>query len=699
MQKRKLVPKKPAGPSKSPLARTGLTKPPSRKVSQAIVEVLPGPETVDAETDMTNPEIVEAQQQIESQSLPPITAQTETAKTPPPRIKSSNSAREVIEAVAVKAKTAVAEVQTMRDDPFLSEIVPAIFRVDNGLLDLDDEIRSRKRTLHLLNSKLPDFNEEVKMQIKIRDVRIENLLHDNTTLRTLVKEKSLACANNKLRITLKDAEAELAEAKAAKLSLEKRLQTEHENFAEQIQQQSDELEATNLLNETLNEEVEGLRALVQAKEQQMKDSRGDMIKLSEIIRDMTQVNTELNGKIESLNAEIHTLSQKYHEAAVRADHVEELEQQLAAAVNEAHTNGKRADRSERLAEGLKTTFRDLTALSHEIIGKLGELSNVMADIGTALLSEDASRAQRIKAVSMSLNELRAQLQGKTPNLESLEGRIIQFEELTSKIAELQCEVKAKDALVLKLTRDEADLKKMNSSMAEDHTKASQVWSEAAEQSKKRLTDFEQKLEHLLTQLSNLRDDLSKLKESSSRTKTELENKKAAIEDLRHKMGDSRVHTTDLERRLKAVFAEYTKAQESFKSKEEALKISESKAQRVILGFSVMQDEVFKRENEYLSRERLILQLESELEDSKSRFVTLQANVKQTIARELESANEMIQGKEREVSILKEMIRSSHMELKGKDNTILKYKVKYQQHTPPPSKGRKPVESASVTMSP
>jgi chromosome segregation ATPase len=615
-------------------------------------------ESVDAETDMDyKGKLVDSEMQFESTSQHNVSIQMESHPTDD------------------------AEMQTLKEDELLAESAPALFRAKTELLDLNDEIRSRQRTLELLNLRLPEITDEVKQQLKVRDVRIEVLYHDNVTLRTLVKEKNSALSNSRLRTALKAAEEELAESKKARLALERRLQAELERFSEKTQQFEEELEATNLLNEMLNEEVEGLRALAQAKEQQAREIRGDMMQLSEIINNMTQVNSELNSKIAGMNSEMTTLSQKYHEASVKASHVEEIEHQLEVAMNEASTNGKRADKYEKLAGALKGVYRDLEAVSREVGGKLGELANSIVEMGVALAGNDQSRFQKIKQIAVGINELKAHLESKVPEPGTSEGKVEHIEEITSKIAELECEVKAKDSLVAKLTQDEQDLKKRFDAMTEEHARAGKVWTDATEESKRRLNDFQQKLEQCLGQLSTVKDELSKLKENYARTKTELENKANSLEDTRHRLAEARELRSDLEKRLKSVFDEYSRAQELFKNKEEALKSAELKAQRILIGFGVMQEEIFKRENEYLSRERVIIQQQAEVDDAKARYSALQASVKRIVAKELETANAMLEEKDRECTILKEMIRSSHVEMKGKDSTILKYKVKYKEQAP------------------
>jgi DNA repair exonuclease SbcCD ATPase subunit len=571
--------------------------------------------------------------------------------------------------------------QTLLEDELLAESAPALFRSKALLLELDDEIRSRKRTLELLNARLPEISAEVKEQLLVRDVRLEVLYHEVVTLRAMVRMKNEALLSSPLRAALKKCEEELSEVKAAKLASERRLQCEQEKFAERTEQLEQEQEATTLLNETLSEEVEGLRALSEAEEQQCKETKQDVVKLSEIVHSMTEVNSDLNSKVEGLNAELATLALKYHEAAVTAEHVEELEQQLADAVNDATANKRRGDQSEMLVEGLRAVYKEMEMGSREVCSKLEDLTNSFVGMGASLVGNDAANAQRVKSFAVSLNELRSRLQSKLPEEGKSDGKVMEVEELSSKVAELTSELSTKEGLVLKLTRDTQDFQKRLDAIAETHARALKGWTESAKESKARLDSLEQKLDQFVIQLSAQRDELSQLKETQARTNTELDNKSNRLDDARHKLGEAREQRSDLEKRLISLSGEYSTAQEAFNAKQHDLKTAELRAQRVLIGFGVMEDEVFRRENEYLSRERLIMHQQSQLEAAIAKYASLQASVKALVAKEMQKANALIEEKERETDILKEMVRSSHVEVKVRDNTILKYKVKFKEQPP------------------
>ena len=59
--------------------------------------------------------------------------------------------------------------------------------------------------------------------------------------------------------------------------------------------------------------------------------------MSQIVQDMTKLNTDLNEKVSSLNSEIEKVNQDAFQAKKKAEHVENLERDLQEQVDE-HTN-------------------------------------------------------------------------------------------------------------------------------------------------------------------------------------------------------------------------------------------------------------------------------------------------------------------------------------------------------------------------
>jgi len=118
-----------------------------------------------------------------------------------------------------------------------------------------------------------------------------------------------------------------------------------------------------------------------------------MVHLSKIVQDMTGLNNELNEKVASLNEELERLNEENFSAKKKAEHVDDLEKNIAEQGDENTNLLRQTKKQNALVEYLKgekssgeTCFTENKTRMGEIEEKLNEMAEKVKADGSESLA-------------------------------------------------------------------------------------------------------------------------------------------------------------------------------------------------------------------------------------------------------------------------------------------------------------------------
>ena len=549
-----------------------------------------------------------------------------------------------------------------------------ILWIPEPLDDLENIIQSKQRTLDLLNYQTETLDKEVQDQLLARDRYISELNRTILDLKSAMKSRGLTAGTSEGKNFEKEIENQEQaglELRKENSSLSARLRKVEDEYRKARKSWEEERESLEIMNNALIEEEEGLKGSLEAKESETYEMAEAIKILQSAVERLTRLNSDLLSNVDKVNSEIQALNIKYYEANVKAVRAVELQKTIDEYIdlnyNQELKNAKLLTSVDSLGRFIK--------VSEWVMDNLQNIEEHTKSREAALAKASADNVEKelldIKLfLNDTINNTQAIRQSIKKNIP-----VISPEDKTSE-----------DILRSRNAQLENDLKKTMLTVKDFHQKESAYLEEI------------DGLKHTLEQTSlDYKNYMAKMKNQLDIMKDVEEKFNARIENFRteNEKNLADLYTT------KAKFAHLTGKQEHFQKKRKELQESEdalqtennelknklmiynNDRQRTIKGSSteeirmkkamsqlqILRDELFKKDTALVKKAREMIKLENEIESQKTNVQKLHSKMKTIESEIIGKVSLDLEDKDRQIEILKEMLRCAHSDIKLKDGQI------------------------------
>ena len=536
--------------------------------------------------------------------------------------------------------------------------------------DIENQIQSKKRTLELLNEQTASIDIELQEQLLARDKHISSLNKTILELKTIIRSREDSKKERNWAKEFSELEKEIKDLKASKKNDESKVRDLESEIYSMINQWEGEKNDLIAFQETLKEEGVVLRTEIEFKEREIEDAYEDMNKINMIVDTMTKLNSELHSKLETNNHEMEKLNIKSHDNYVKAKQNEELERTLQEYINEKIALEKKIsgllphiENVSRCTTILEWAERNLGTLEEGILKQYESLKSVDPDqIEKAILD-----------IMYFFQELAASVGTIKHNIEKNKPKPVENigteNSARVQLKEMEIEVAKNTSYVKTFKEREAALQEQIKNLSEMMEKHGLEYKTNVALTSKQANSFRDQTEGFKQRVETLRKENEALSSDLALTKLKLSHANEKFDQLNKRKKDHQEKETELKSQVSELKEKLSTLIDNRRSTNLVSNTSEIKLKKVITQAQILRDEVFHKDSELVKAARERAKLEKEIEGQKSNNNKLHGKMKSIEAELIEKISYELEEKERQIEILKEMLRSAHSEIKIKDSKI------------------------------
>lgn len=551
-------------------------------------------------------------------------------------------------------------------------------REDNGFFlwipeimdDIENQMQSKKRTLELLNEQTGSIDKEMQEQLLARDKHISSLNKTILELKTIIREREDSKKERNWAKEFSELEKEFQDLKQSKKSdegLVKDLENEIDNMGRQFDEEKDDLIA---MQETLKEESIELKTMLDSKEKEIEDVYADMNQINVIVETMTKLNNELHAKLEAKNGEMEKLNIQSHDNLVKAKQAEELERRLNDYIQERLSMEKRLssllpqiENVSRVSSILDWAEKNLEIIEDGIKKQFDNLSNVNPEhIEKALIDVNFF----FQELANSVTTIKHNLQKNKPK--PIDG-IPTESAVRQQLKEMEIEMEKNQSYIKGFKDREAALQEEIRNITSMMEKHSIEYKNDILLMSKQSDTFKDQTEKMKDRVESLRKENEKLTAEISQAKLKINHITGKFEQLNKRKKDFQENEAELKKQVSELKEKLSTLIDTKKSSARVNNSSELKLKKVVTQAQILRDEVFRKDSELVKAARERMKLEQEIDNQKNNNNKLHGKMKTIEAELIEKISSELEEKDRQIEILKEMLRSAHSEIKLKDSKI------------------------------
>lgn len=528
------------------------------------------------------------------------------------------------------------------------------------LEDLDIKIESKLRVLDAAVTKdWKLLSKSSQRYIDSLTIKTQELLQEFTNLKKEQKQNTNQIKLQKLNDELDH------ELKAKKLLQEQIIKTQ-----DAIKQaNNDLLIEKEKLEEELNQEIskqEAIKTEITLKDLELTSLKENIMQVSSQIGLIKTVNAQFNENIEKINKQIEWSNQRFYEVKARSENSAEIKSKVIECHNEALLNEKK----------ILKYYRRFKEIQNFMRNKDNEMKN--------LVELEKKIEEALETIPDFQQEHSAQTLEKI--LKSLAAPTKKLERPVKKNKPLDNSVKIKNVEIMNLIRLK-EIEKLSKEKALPDREG-QV-AEVKELIRSNVEIFEEKAEYFKKQILFLQGQNSTLTKKQEELKIEIGKKQDRIMKLTKKYEETSEKLVQQQKNpengnivseLRKKIEETTKI--LYKSEDQSVENhgtdKEKQVTHILLQLDVLKQEVTLRDSEIILKVREKQKADEKLEILKSQMQKLSSKMKTAEAEILVKINEEIEGKDKQIEVLKEMLRGSHAEMKVKDVVLLNYRSKLDE---------------------
>ena len=416
-----------------------------------------------------------------------------------------------------------------------------------------------------------------------------------------------------------------------------------------------------LQQEAVVSEQQSLFAKLAAKDSETNSIKEDIIQMTKIVSEMCSLNNDLHKKVEVLNENNQQNLEKILEMQSSERNNEEVQKKYEVCVNERNEVKIRLEEAEKtilsykffLENKFRKDFDKFLTILNELENNLPKLPYINTGKDTLL----EKLALHIESIEKSLQQT---LKNSETNKESLTNPLsTSFHD--SKVKELESKEKVLQSRITEMITNAEKIKK-------DYNVSLNNMKKIIETFKEQNSSLLEKNHNLLSEFEKKDSELQKLKSKILNLTTKYENSTNKSKEFMQKENEYKSIITNLEARISGINDER-------KSTTNQLNIREKRIKGVLGQIQILREEIFAKDSEILKKAREISKLESFLESLKAQMQKINSKIKISDAEVLAKINSEIEAKDKQIAMLKEMLRSSNQEIKAKEGVISHFKRK------------------------
>jgi chromosome segregation ATPase len=411
--------------------------------------------------------------------------------------------------------------------------------------------------------------------------------------------------------------------------------------------------------------------MLEAKEREILEMSEFIKVFQSAVQKLTNLNTDLLGNIEKLNTDAQLMNAKLHEANIKAARTSELQNALDEYMNLNYDlgvkNAKLMTYSDSLTRFIKVSdwvVENLLTVENHSKAREESLNKAQdSDIPKEMLETKLY----ISEIISSLFTIRTSLLNSVPKVSEedkttegiLRHRNIELEEELKKILKETNEVKSKEDSYIRTIES---LKQNIELSSIEHSSTIRKMKSELDEIKSVMGAFNARMEDIKKQQES---DLKELHTSRSKI-VHLNSKQdhfmKKIKELKDNEASLKSENSELKNKIMNYAAGPRNG--SQKSVAEDLKVKKAMSQ-----LQILREELFRKDTDLVKKARESIKLEKDIEAQKSNVQRLHSKMK-TIESEIISKVSMdLEEKDRQIEILKEMLRCAHSDIKFKDSQI------------------------------
>lgn len=546
-----------------------------------------------------------------------------------------------------------------------------ILWIPEPLDDLENIIQSKQRTLDLLNYQTETLDKEIQDQLLARDRHISDLNRTILDLKSTLKAKEPGGSGRNLEKELESQEKQMAELRKENLDLSDKLRNVTDKFDKARRLWEQEKENLEILNNALEEEGEGLKGSVEAKELEITDTFQALNTLQTAVEKFTRLNSDLLGNVDKVNNEIKNLNTKLYEANLKAARATELERTVQEYINQNYEKDVRIAKlmmyPDALGRYMKVTewvLENLKVLEDHARDREESLSKVTEDnVQKAILDLKIFLQDTVTNV----NTIRTSLRNSNPTINSedrttediLRKKIIELEQDLKDAHSEQVEIKSKESVYIeniqklqnsleKLSLEyQANLSKMNNQV--------EILKESTDKFNERIEKLAGDNEKFLNEIYTLKSKLAHL----SGKQEHFQKKRKEFQEI-----EEELRTENMNLKQKLLNIDPARAALRKNSTAEELRVKKAMSQ-----LQILREELFRKDTELVRKAREMVKLEKEIETEKGQKNKMHGKIKTIEAEIISKVSQDLEEKDRQIEILKEMLRCAHSDIKLKETQL------------------------------
>ncbi|CAG9318487.1 unnamed protein product [Blepharisma stoltei] len=563
------------------------------------------------------------------------------------------------------------------------------FWIPDQALEIENLVASKQRTLDLLNPKTEHLDQDLQLQLEARDKYINELNKSILSLRTSLKLKDEKMKQAKeLASETKRLEEELTNERKIRLNEEKKYYDLKHDFEKATEAWKEEKESLQLLQEAVTEELEGCRAQVLSKQNEVNSIKSDIIQISKIVDQMTTLNKDLHEKIDKMNGDMEETNKRYYEAKVKADNVEDFENTIAQYMSEQtrlqKSNAKLLSQQEDMKnylENIEDTFNKIKSIEDNIKQKAQSLPGIKSE---QIEEEFQHISVFLQNIGKSLNEAKSSLKQNMPksfsisdNEESVRERVVQLEEQLKIMNDnMKTALTSQGPLLSQIEGLNNILKKMKTEYDENTAKIRKH----ADIMKEQNDSFREKLDLAKQEIEKKESELQK-------TLTKLANTNNRVETLLKRAREQSGKEDELKREISQLRTKQSSIALDKRGSNGANAQRELKIKKTIYQLHALREEIYKKDTEVIARQKEIAKLEAELQSKNENMQKAFSKMKTVEADILSKVSKDLDEKDKQIQLLKEMLRGASSEGRAKEGKMKKKAESYSSYQTDSSKRR------------
>lgn len=546
-----------------------------------------------------------------------------------------------------------------------------ILWIPEPLDNLENIIQSKQRTLDLLNYQTETLDKEIQDQLLARDRHISELNRTILDLKSSLKAKDPASGARNLEKELESQESLMAVLRRENQDLAGKLRNVETDFELARKNWEEEKENLEILNNALEEEGEGLKGSIEAKELEITDVYSALNTLQTAVEKFTRLNSDLLGNVDKVNNEIKNLNTKLYEANLKAARANDLERTVQEYINQNYEkdvkNTKLMIYPDVLGRYIKVT--------DWVLENLLNIENHARDReeGMGKINDDNIQKELIdlkifiQDTIANVSTIRNTLKNSTPTInpgdrtteDVLRQKVIELDQELNKFDSELGSIKAKESTYIET------IEKLQGTL------------------EKTSLDYQSNLSKMKTQIEIMKEATEKYNERIEKLTSDTEKNMNEIYSLRSKLA----HLSGKQEHFNKKRKEFQENEEELRTENMALKhkllntdpgraalrknttAEELRVKKAMSQLQILREELFRKDTELVRKAREMIKLEKEIENEKTQKNKMHAKIKSIEAEIISKVSTELEEKDRQIEILKEMLRCAHSDIKLKDTQL------------------------------